>query len=192
MIHLMENSHTPLAKFIHWTFSILYAYGIFKQVEDLEELEDASLLNFEIFFALVFLLIVMLRFFYMKDAKTLLGAHDEMHRGHLFIAKATHRMVYFSLIMLPTTGLLIAGIINAGVPGVGIAIVLHEFSAFLSYVTIAIHVAASLYSRYKGEGVWNAMVPLWKETGKKDSKLISSLENIENKVYDEIEDKLLK
>ncbi len=192
IIYLMENSHTPLAKTIHWTFSILYAYGIFKQVEDLEELEDASLLYFEILFAVVFLVLVMLRFFYMKDAKTLLGAHDEMHRGHLFIAKATHRMVYFSLIMLPTTGLLIAGIINAGVPGVGIAIVLHEFSAFLSYVTIAIHVAASLYSRYKGEGVWNAMVPLWKETGKKDSKLISSLENIENKVYDEIEDKLLK
>ena len=56
----MENSHTRLAKTIHWTFSILYAYGIFKQVEDLEELEDASLLNFEIFFAIVFLVIVML------------------------------------------------------------------------------------------------------------------------------------
>ena len=192
IIYLMENSHTPLAKTIHWTFSILYAYGIFKQVEDLEELEDASLLNFEILFALVFLLIVMLRFFYMKDAKTLLGAHDEMHRGHLFIAKATHRMVYFSLIMLPTTGLLIAGIINAGIPGVGIAIALHEFSAFLSYVTIGIHVAASLYSRYKGEGVWNAMVPVWREDSKKNTNLISTLEDIENKIYDEIEERFIK
>jgi hypothetical protein len=36
------------------------------------------------------------------------------------------------------------------------------------------------------------MVPLWKETGKKDTKLISSLENIENRVYDEIEVKFLK
>ena len=118
----MENSHTLLAKTIHWTFSILYAYGIFKQVEDLEELEDASLLFFEILFAVVFLVIVMLRFFYMKDAKTLLGAHEEMHKGHLFIAKATHRLVYFSLIMLPTTGLLIAGILNAGLPGMAVAI----------------------------------------------------------------------
>ena len=81
----MENSHTRLAKTIHWTFSILYAYGIFKQVEDLEELEDASLLNFEIFFAIVFLVIVMLRFFYMKDAKTLLGAHEEMHLSLIHI-----------------------------------------------------------------------------------------------------------
>jgi cytochrome b561 len=188
----MENSHTRLAKTIHWTFSFLYAYGIFKQVEDLEELEDASLLNFEIFFAVVFLVIVMLRFLYMKDAKTLLGAHDEMHKGHLFIAKATHRLVYFSLIMLPTTGLLIAGILNAGLPGMDIAIALHELSAFLSYITIGIHVAASVYSRYKGEGVWNAMVPLWREDSKKNTKLISKLEGIENKIYDEIEDRFIK
>ena len=188
----MENSHTRLAKTIHWTFSILYAYGIFKQVEDLEQLEDVSLLNFEIFFAIVFLVIVMLRFFYMKDAKTLLGAHDEMHKGHLFIAKATHRLVYFSLIMLPTTGLLIAGILNAGVPGMEIAIALHELSAFLSYITIGIHVAASLYSRYKGEGVWNAMVPVWREDSKKNTKLVSRLEVLENKIYDEIEDRFIK
>ena len=188
----MENSHTLLAKTIHWIFSILYAYGIFKQVEDLEELEDASLLNFEILFAVIFLIIVMLRFFYMKDAKTLLGAHQEMHKGHLFIAKATHRLVYFSLIMLPTTGLLIAGILNAGLPGMAIAIALHELSAFLSYITIGIHVAASLYSRYKGEGVWNAMVPVWQERTKKNTKLVSSLENIENKIYDEIEDRFVK
>ena len=186
------NTHTLLAKFIHWTFTVLYAYGIFKQVENLEELEDVALLNFEIFFAIVFLIIVLLRYFYMKDVKTLLGAHEEMHKGHLFIAKATHKLVYFSLIMLPTTGLLIAGMLALNMPGMEIAIGLHEFSAFLSYVTIALHVGASLYSRYKGEGIWNAMVPVWKETGKKDTKLVSSLENFENKIYDEIEDKLLK
>ena len=53
------KSHTPLAKFIHWSFSILYAYGIFKQVGDLSELEDPALLNFEILFAVVFLVIVL-------------------------------------------------------------------------------------------------------------------------------------
>ena len=81
----------------------LYAYGIFKQVDDLNELEDASLLNFEILFAIVFLIIVLLRYFYMKHTPTLLGAHDELDKGHLFIAKTVHMLVYFSLIMLPTT-----------------------------------------------------------------------------------------
>jgi cytochrome b561 len=93
--------------------------------------------------------------------------------------------------MLPTTGLLIAGIFNADILGMRIAIALHEFSSFLSYVTIGIHIAASLYSRFKGEGVWNAMVPIWQESKRNESKIVSTLEVIENKVYDLIEERLL-
>ena len=186
------NSHTFLAKTIHWTFSILYTYGIFKQVDDLDELEDPALLNFEIIFAVVFLIVVFIRYFYMRDTKTLLGAHYEVHKGHLLIAKATHRIIYFSLIMLPTTGLLIAGVFNSGIPGMRIAIALHEFAAFLSYITIGIHAAASLYSRFKGEGIWNAMVPVWQERKKNDSKIVSTLETIEQKVYNVIQERLLK
>ena len=185
------NSHTSLAKFIHWTFTLLYAYGIFKQVDDLSELEDASLLNFEILFATIFLIIVLMRYFYMKDTPTLLGAHEDVPKGHLFIAKTVHRLVYFSLIMLPTTGLLIAGLFNLGMGGIDVAIALHEFSAFLSYIVIALHVGASLYSRFKGEGMWNSMVPIWKETGKKDSNIIVKLEAIEKKVYEKVEDKFI-
>ena len=185
------NSHTTLAKFIHWIFTLLYAYGIFKQVDDLNELEDASLLNFEILFATIFLIIVLIRYFYMKDIPALLGAHEDVPKGHLFIAKTVHRLVYFSLIMLPTTGLLIAGLFNLGMRGVDVAIALHEFSAFLSYIVIALHVGASLYSRFKGEGMWNAMVPIWKETGKNDSNLIIKLEEIEKKLYEKVEDKFI-
>ena len=185
------NSHTTLAKFIHWIFTLLYAYGIFKQVDDLNELEDASLLNFEILFATIFLIIVLIRYFYMKDIPALLGAHEDVPKGHLFIAKTIHRLVYLSLIMLPTTGLLIAGLFNLGMEGIDVAIALHEFSAFLSYIVIALHVGASLYSRFKGEGIWNAMVPIWKETEKNDSNLIIKLEEIEKKVYEKVEDKFI-
>ena len=185
------NSHTTLAKFIHWAFTLLYAYGIFKQVDDLSELEEASLLNFEILFATIFLIIVLIRYFYMKDTPALLGAHEDVPKGHLFIAKTVHRLVYFSLIMLPTTGLLIAGLFNLGMEGIEVAIALHEFSAFLSYIVIALHVGASLYSRFKGEGMWNAMVPIWKETGKNDSNLIIKLEEIEKKLYEKVEDKFI-
>ena len=98
------NSHTSLAKFIHWTFTLLYAYGIFKQVDDLNELEDASLLNFEILFATIFLIIVLIRYFYMKDIPALLGAHEDVPKGHLFIAKTVHRLVSVSYthLTLPT------------------------------------------------------------------------------------------
>ena len=152
------TSHTPLAKFIHWTFTLLYAYGIFKQVDDLTELEDPSLLNFEILFAIVFLIIVLMRYFYMKDTPTLLGAHNDVAKGHLFLAKTVHRLVYFSLIMLPTTGLLIATLFNLGMGGIELAIAIHEFSAFLSYVVIGLHVGASIYSRFKGEGLWLSLI----------------------------------
>ncbi len=188
----MINTHTFLAKLIHWTFIPLYAYGIFKQVDNLNELEDATLLNFEILFATVFLIIVLLRYFYMKDTPALLGADGHVPKGHLFIAKTIHRLVYFSLIMLPITGLLIAGIFNLGIEGIEAAIVIHEFSAFISYFTIALHVGASIYSRFKGEGIWNAMVPIWQETEKNRSKIILKLEVIENKVYKKIEDTFIK
>ena len=181
------KTHTPLAKFIHWSFSILYAYGIFKQVGDLSELADPALLNLEVVFAVIFLVIVFIRYFYMKDTDTLLGANIEIRKGHLFIAKTVHRLVYFTLVMLPTTGLLIAGLFSFGIGGVEIAIGLHEFSAFLSYILIAVHVGASFYSKLKGEGIWNAMTPFWKEKEKKESKLISYLENTEDRVYETIE-----
>tara|TARA_B100001250_G_scaffold214881_1_gene184391 strand:+ start:347 stop:910 length:564 start_codon:yes stop_codon:yes gene_type:complete len=185
------NSHTKLAKFIHWTFTFLYAYGIFKQVDDLTELEDASLLNFEILFATIFLILVLFRYIYMKDTPVLLGANDNLPKGHLLIAKTVHRLVYFSLIMLPITGLLIAGLFNLGMGGLEIAIAIHEFSAFLSYVVIALHIGASLYSRFKGEGLWNAMVPVFKETKKNNSNLLYRLEALENKIYKKVEDKYI-
>ena len=181
------NSHTTLAKFIHWSFVLLYAYGIFKQVDNLSDLEDPSLLNFEILFAIIFLILVLVRYFYMKDTPTLLGAIDEIPKGHLFIAKTVHRLVYFTLIMLPTTGLLIAGLFNLGIGGIEMAIAIHEFSAFLSYVMIALHVGASLYSRFKGEGMWNAMVPIWKETDKNNSEFVRKLNSFEKKFYEKIE-----
>tara|TARA_B100001996_G_scaffold44641_1_gene32245 strand:+ start:589 stop:1152 length:564 start_codon:yes stop_codon:yes gene_type:complete len=183
----MNNNHTFLAKLIHWTFIPLYAYGIFKQVDDLNQLEDESLLNFEILFAIVFLIIVLLRYFYMKDTPTLLGVHNQLLKGHLFIAKTVHRLVYFSLIMLPITGLLIASVVSLGLGGVEIVVSIHEFSADLSYVVIALHVGATLYSRFKGEGLWNAMVPIWKEAGKNNSNLVKKLERLEHKIYEKIE-----
>ena len=181
------NSHTTLAKFIHWSFILLYAYGIFKQVDNLSELENPSLLNFEILFAIIFLILVLVRYFYMKDTPVLLGAIDEIPKGHLFIAKTVHRLVYFSLIMLPITGLLIAGLFNLGLGGIEVVIAIHEFSAFLSYVMIALHVGASLYSRFKGEGMWNAMVPIWKETDKNNSEFVRKLNSFEKKFYEKIE-----
>ena len=188
----MGKNHTILAKFIHWSFILLYVYGIFKQVDDLEDLEDNGLLILEVSFASVFLLIVIMRYFYMRSAETFQGANFPVHKVHTFFAKTVHLSMYFTLVMLPLTGLLIAGLYTQGhtdEDGLVISIVLtaHEFSAVLSYILIATHVSAAIYSRIKGEGVWSSMVPILKEDQPSTNKIITKISAIEEKFYDKVE-----
>jgi len=35
----------------------------------------------------------------------------------------------------------------------------------VSYVLILGHIGAAIYHRRKGDGIWSAMVPVWKEPG---------------------------
>ena len=188
----MGKNHTILAKFIHWSFILLYAYGIFKQVDDLEDLEDNGLLILEVSFASVFLLIVIMRYFYMRSAETFQGANVPVHKVHTFFAKTVHLSMYFTLVMLPLTGLLIAGLYTQGhtdEDGLVISIVLtaHEFSAVLSYILIATHVSAAIYSRIKGEGVWSSMVPILKEEKPTSNELVLKIAALEEKIYDKVE-----
>ena len=68
------------------------------------------------------------------------------------------------------------------------ALGLHEFSAGLSYVLIAIHVSAAIYSRVKGEGVWSAMVPILKEDGPSKNEIVMKISKFENEVYNRIDE----
>jgi len=185
----MGESHTFLARFIHWTFIPLYAYGIFKQVDDIESLEDRALLIFESIFASIFLLIVILRLTYMRRFKTFQGATHTPHRIHAFIAKSVHRGMYAALILLPLSGLIIAALysqdIKTGLLQDG-ALAVHELSATLSYVMIATHVSAAIYSRIKGEGVWSSMVPILKENGPSNHPVVRKIVDLEQLVYEKI------
>ena len=60
------SSHSFVSKILHWSFTLLYAYGILKQVNGISQLEDSTQIEFEVIFAIVFLLIVIFRYFYMK------------------------------------------------------------------------------------------------------------------------------
>ena len=145
--------HSVLGKTFHWCFIVLYAYGIFKQIDELEELEDSALLAFEVAFAIVFLGIVMIRYYYMRRFETFLGATEPVPLAHRYLAKGIHTSMYLCLAILPLSGLLIASLFTQGVkdgPLQDFALALHEISASLSYVLIAIHVGAAMWSRVKG------------------------------------------
>tara|TARA_Y100000766_G_scaffold146502_1_gene125789 strand:- start:74 stop:658 length:585 start_codon:yes stop_codon:yes gene_type:complete len=186
----MEKSHTNLAKIIHWGFIILYVYGILKQIDDLSQLEDTGLLIFEVIFASVFLLIVLIRYFYMSRFETFLGANEPVPVMHKFLAKTIHTSMYLCLILLPLTGLMIAGLFTQEIkdgPLIDVVVGLHGFSADLSYLLIAIHVVAALYSRIKGEGVWSSMVPLWKEKEPSNHEIIKKFSFVERVFFEKLE-----
>ena len=182
--------HTLLAKLVHWTFIPLYVYGIIKQVGDISELEDSDLLLTESLFALVFILIVLIRFFYMRGSDTMHASVVPVHRIHRIIARTVHILIYVSLILLPLSGLAIAFLFHRGIKD-GIlqdaAIGIHEFSALLSYIVIGIHVSAAIYSRIKGEGVWSSMVPIFNKETPNNNPIVVKINSIEERVYDQIE-----
>ena len=196
----MSTTHTKLAKFIHWTFILLYLYGIVKQVNELGDLEDNQLLLFEIAFATVFLIIVILRYSYMRRFKTFQGATEPVHIVHYYFARIVHRAMYACFILLPLTGLIIAGLYSQGytvnaTPDeeqtiMDVVLDLHGAVADLSYMLIFLHIAAAIYSRIKGEGVWSSMVPVLKEAGPSQNRIVQKIAGYENMAYEKIGDLL--
>ena len=193
---VVQNSHTLLARSIHWSFILLYVYGIFKQVNELDELEDTNLLLFEIVFATIFLVIVILRYSYMSRFKTLLGAREPVHIVHYYFARTVHKAMYACFILLPLTGLMIAGLYSQGytvnaTPDeeqtiMDLVLDLHGAVADLSYMLIFLHIGAAIYSRIKGEGVWSSMVPILKEDKPSENEIVKKIASIEEQAYNKI------
>ena len=191
----MARPHTRLAKIIHWSFVGLYLYGIVKQVDDLSSLEDSKLLWFEVGFATLFLIIVLARYFYMRRFETLQGATVPVHIVHKRFARAVHISMYICLIMLPLTGLMIAGLYTQGFRDatpdesqtvMDIVLDLHGAAADFSYFLIILHISAAVYSRIKGEGVWSSMVPVLNKETPTENKLIKKVAAFEEGVYDKV------
>jgi len=153
------------AKLMHWGFVLLFIYGVLKQVDNVNQLEDFSLLKFEVMFATVFLLLLVIRFFYMKKTqKSSLPDHtSEMQK---LAAKIVHTGMYTCLAAIPLSGLMIGLQVWLGLQNgilISFALAVHEISVSIIYWLIGIHILAATYHRLKKDGVWSSMVPLWKE-----------------------------
>ena len=163
--------YSKLALLFHWGFVLLFAYGILKQVNNLDQLEETALLRFEVYFALIFLVLLAVRFFYMtRTQKTALP--DNSPAFQKIAAKAAHYGLYISLASIALSGLMIGALFGLGIKEgliMGAVIELHGAAVLLSYWLIGVHVLASVYHRFRRDGVWNAMVPFWKEAGWKEA-----------------------
>ena len=188
----MQTSHTLFAKSIHWSFIVLYLYGLSKQIGELDELEDNGLLLFEILFATVFLVVVILRYSYMRRFKTFLGAREPIHIVHYYFARSLHKAMYVVFILLPLSGLLIAALYTKGYQNedellMEAVLGLHSLAAQASILLILAHIAAAIYSRIKGEGVWSSMVPILKEDKPSDNETVKKIAAAEEQFYNKVE-----
>jgi len=157
--------HSLLAKIFHWGFVALFLYGILKQVGDISELADIALLRFELLFAIVLIVLLAARFTYMTKTQTS-SLPKETSALQKLLAKLVHQAMYLALASIALSGILIGVLYWIGIKnGLFIALVVnvHEVSVTACYWLIGLHVAAAFFHRFKNDGVWSSMVPVWRE-----------------------------
>ena len=158
--------HSLLAKIFHWGFVVLFLYGILKQVDDISQLADIALLRFELLFAFVLIVLLAARFTYMTKMQSS-SLPKETTALQRRLAKLVHLSMYLALASIALSGILIGVLywmgINSGLI-IGLVVNVHEASVTACYWLIGLHVAAALFHRFKNDGVWNSMVPVWRES----------------------------
>ena len=165
-----NNSHySKLAKFCHWGFVLFFVYGVAKQVDDINQLEDKAFFRFEIIFAIIFLFLLLIRLIYMKTTqKTSLP--EDTPKAQKLAAQIVHNGMYALLIGTVLSGLLIGFLFWIELKDAiitDIVIIFHELNISLLYCFIIIHIFAATYHRLKKDGVWSSMVPFLKEKNPK-------------------------
>ena len=155
-----------LAKTFHWGFVVLFLYGILKQVDDISALADIALLKFELLFAFILIVLLVARFTYMTKTQTS-SLPKETSALQKLLAKLVHLAMYLALASIALSGILIGVLYWMGIKSgllIGLVVNVHEMSVTACYWLIGLHVAAALFHRFKNDGVWNSMVPVWRES----------------------------
>ena len=150
---------------MHWGFVLLFIYGLLKQIDELNQLEDKALLQFEVIFATVFVLLLLIRFIYMKTTQKS-SLPDSTPKSQLLAAIVVHYGMYACLALIPLTGLLIGLLFWLGFEDgflINTVVEVHEFSVSVIYWLIGLHILAAIFHRLKNDGVWSSMVPFLKE-----------------------------
>ena len=164
-----KSNFSFIAKFMHWGFVLLFIYGLLKQIDELNQLEDKALLQFEVIFATVFVLLLLIRFIYMKTTQKS-SLPDSTPKSQLLAARVVHYGMYACLALIPLTGLLIGLLLWLGFEDgflINIAVEAHGLSVSVIYWLIGLHILAAIFHRLKNDGVWSSMVPFLKEKGYK-------------------------
>ena len=169
---------SSIAKLMHWGFVLLFIYGLLKQIDNLNQLENMALLKFEVTFAGIFVLLLLIRFVYMKTTQKS-SLPDYSPKSQILAAKVVHSGMYICLALIPLTGLLIGLLFWLDLKDgflIDIVVGAHEFAVSVIYWLIGLHILAALYHRLKKDGVWSSMVPFWSEGITKSNNSIKEMD----------------
>ena len=156
------------AKSFHWGFILIFSYGILKQIDNINQLEDLALLKFEIIFALLFILFLIVRFIYMKRTQKS-SLPPETTKLQKAAAKLVHYGMYVTMISIALSRLVIGFLYWLGwKSGLLLETIIfwHESSVSIVYWLIGLHLLGACYHWIKNDGVWESMVPILKRNGK--------------------------
>ena len=148
-----KSNFSSIAKFMHWGFVLLFIYGLLKQIDELNQLEDKALLQFEVIFATVFVLLLLIRFIYMKTTQKS-SLPDSTPKSQLLAARVVHYGMYACLALIPLTGLLIGLLFWLGFEDgflINTVVEVHEFSVSVIYWLIGLHILAAIFHRLKND-----------------------------------------
>ena len=143
----------------------MLVFALAKQLDEVEELEDFALLQYELAFAAFFLVVLVARYWFMRTTQPTALGDDTPPRARL-MARAVHLGMYLGLGGVAISGLGIGALYAAEVKAgtmMDAALLAHEIFVNGTYLLIAMHIAAAFHHRHKGSGIWDSMVPFWKE-----------------------------
>ncbi len=89
----INKNFSSFAQLLHWGFVILFLYGLLKQIDSINQLEDDNLLMFEVIFALAFLLLLIIRFVYIKTTKQ--TTCEYIHKNLLVMERYLSKFIHF-------------------------------------------------------------------------------------------------
>ena len=165
-VEITRQNYSLTAKIFHWSFVVLFSYGISKQIENINQLEDLALLKFEISFALLFILFLVIRFIYMTRTQRS-SLPPSAPKAQKTLAKLVHYGMYIGMISIAFSGLVIGSLYWLGFKsGIAMKTIIgwHEFSVSIIYWLVGLHLAGAVYHWFRNDGVWESMVPTFKRS----------------------------
>ena len=156
-----STSHGFVTKSVHWLSAGLIGYGYFKGLNNVSQLSDPTLLQFEVIFALLLGALFVFRLYWTKRVAGATRLPKEAPYWEHKASKAVHNGLYVLVFAIVLSGLAIA--LGHSVPllsGLFLSamIGLHEVVLTLLPLLLLVHVAGALWHKLvRRDGVLESM-----------------------------------